>query len=645
MSLRILFVGLFICLATASPTCADIVCTPTNACDNATCTTTSGCKWNQTSECSGNLCLYYEHGHFIRSTAPVAGVCPPFHNLCSPLKICPNITIQCHFPNNSIIPAAGHFDVGEECPFSACHHKDIPTCCLTDGDCSPAGSCDSASCVSNSCVQTSTVTSPYCAAEFQTFSSSTGTLPCATLPLFFSTPVCTGQCTSFCTIRTNPTTDTTCDPNTQSSLLVDPVTLITVIYLGPNCTGTTVFDIPFGNCAITTTNDFDFMVNFCDSFTTTTTTTTSPTTTTTTSTTTLPSCVSLDFASPFAVLGASTVTNTGPTIITGDLGLYPGTSVTGAPVVTGSEFIADSEALNARHSLTTAITTLNALTCTTDLSTINLGGLTLIPGVYCYSSSAQLTGTLTLNGQGNPNATFVFQIGSTLTTAPSSVVRLVNGSSECNIYWVLGSSATLNTASSFLGNILAAVSITLDTGATIVGRALARTGAVTMDSNNITICETCGLINVTFPNTSTTSVTTNTSSVTSDTDADVEDADADDAGDADADDTTSEDADADDVTTSPSTDEVTENTTDLGGTNPNDPNGPFSQVWAAVIVISIFLAIIITAIILGRRDGKRREENETTSGERATDFGADIVIEVEDHMFANDFGKKAGKRE
>ena len=126
---------------------------------------------------------------------------------------------------------------------------------------------------------------------------------------------------------------------------------------------------------------------------------------------------------------------------------------------------------------------------TQNLTGQNLGGLTLTPGVYSFSSSAQLTGTLTLDAQGDPNALFVFQIGSTLTTASNSSVVFINGGQGNNTFWQVGSSATLGTGTAFTGNILALASITLTTGANIrCGRALARNGAVTQDHNNIDPC-------------------------------------------------------------------------------------------------------------------------------------------------------------
>lgn len=206
--------------------------------------------------------------------------------------------------------------------------------------------------------------------------------------------------------------------------------------------------------------------------------------------------IPLGTAQGFAILGGSTVTNTGATVITGDLGVSPGSSVTGFPpgIVNGTIHAADGVAAQAQSDLTTAYNTAAGLPCGVDLSGQDLGGLTLTPGVYCFTTSAALTGTLTLNFQGNPNAQFVFKVGSTLTTASaSSVVFINNGGLTCpaNLYWQIGSSATLGTGSSFAGNILALSSITLTTGANLAGRALARNGAVTLDTNNVSIAA-CG---------------------------------------------------------------------------------------------------------------------------------------------------------
>jgi hypothetical protein len=201
--------------------------------------------------------------------------------------------------------------------------------------------------------------------------------------------------------------------------------------------------------------------------------------------------ISLGTAQSFGVLAGSTVTNTGATSVTGNLGVSPGTSVTGFPpgVVTGGTIhLNDAVAAQAQSDVTTAYNAILGTACTVDLTGQDLGGLTLTPGVYCFSSSAQLTGTLTLNALGNANALFIFKIGSTLTTASSSTVQVINPGTNCNIFWQVGSSATLGTGTSFIGNILALTSITLTTGANVSGRVLARNGAVTMDSNNVAVC-------------------------------------------------------------------------------------------------------------------------------------------------------------
>jgi outer membrane autotransporter protein len=195
----------------------------------------------------------------------------------------------------------------------------------------------------------------------------------------------------------------------------------------------------------------------------------------------------------FGVLAGSTITNTGPSVIDGDIGVSPGAAVTGFPpgVVTAPGVIhaADAAALQAQADLSAAYLNLLSRPTTFDLTGQNLGGLTLIPGVYNFASSAQLTGLLTLNGLGNPNSVFIFNIGSTLTTASASVVSLINGAQGGNVFWRVGSSATLGTTTSFNGDILAQSSITLNTGAVIdCGAVWASSGAVTLDTNTITLC-------------------------------------------------------------------------------------------------------------------------------------------------------------
>jgi len=197
----------------------------------------------------------------------------------------------------------------------------------------------------------------------------------------------------------------------------------------------------------------------------------------------------LGAAGTFAILAGSTVTSTGPTRIVGDLGISPGTAVSGFPpglVSGGTIHAGDAVALLAHTDLSTAYNVLAAEPPTADLTGQDLGGKTLTPGVYHFSSSSQLTGTLTLDAQGDPNARFDFQIGSTLTTASGASVVLINAADGCNVDWQVGSSATLGTDTTFEGNILALTSITLETRANILsGRALAQNGAVTLDSNNV----------------------------------------------------------------------------------------------------------------------------------------------------------------
>jgi outer membrane autotransporter protein len=205
----------------------------------------------------------------------------------------------------------------------------------------------------------------------------------------------------------------------------------------------------------------------------------------------------LGTAEDFGVLAGTTVTNTGPSVIMGNVGVSPGIAIVGFPpgivVPPGTIHAGNAVAAQAQVDLTTAYNTLQGLPSQVDLTGQNLGGQVLLPAVYSFATSAQLTGVLTLNGQGNTASQFVFQIGSTLTTASNSAVLLINGANGNNVYWAVGSSATLGTNSVFAGNIVALTSITLNTGASITcGRALARNGAVTLDNNTITLCAPAG---------------------------------------------------------------------------------------------------------------------------------------------------------
>jgi autotransporter-associated beta strand protein len=198
--------------------------------------------------------------------------------------------------------------------------------------------------------------------------------------------------------------------------------------------------------------------------------------------------ISLGAAGNVAVLGSSTVTNAGSTTVIGNLALSsPGVSITGFPtgvIVAGSQYIGPGLANQAHADASAAYAQVAGETLTSDLSGENLGGMTLTPGVYHFATAAALTGTLILNTEGDPNAAFHFQIGTTLTTDPNSVVSLLNGNTV-NIFWQVGTSATIGVGSVFYGNILADQSITVNSGATINGRAMAINAAVTLSTNTI----------------------------------------------------------------------------------------------------------------------------------------------------------------
>lgn len=195
----------------------------------------------------------------------------------------------------------------------------------------------------------------------------------------------------------------------------------------------------------------------------------------------------LGSANTYGILAGSTVTCAGaPGQINADVGVWPGGTTTGFPpcTITGATHLGDAVAQTAQGDLTTAYNYLAGLACGTVVTPADLGGRTLAPGVYCAATSMGVTGTVTLDGQGDPNAVFVFQIGSTLTTGTISNVALIGGAQARNVWWQVGSSATLGTGTTFRGNIVALTSITLVDNATMLGRALARNGAVSLGTNN-----------------------------------------------------------------------------------------------------------------------------------------------------------------
>ena len=206
--------------------------------------------------------------------------------------------------------------------------------------------------------------------------------------------------------------------------------------------------------------------------------------------------VNLATVGPFVALGGSTVTNTDASVLNGALGVAPGTALVGfgAPaVVNGATHANDAVANQAQADLTTAYNAAagQPVAPENDLTGTDLGNRTLAAGAYRYTSSAQLTGPLVLDAENDPDAQFVFEIAAELTTAPGSSVVLVNGASPCNVFWQVGSSATLDTTTAFQGNLMALTSISLNNGASVTGRVLARNGQISL-INNVLDGSQCG---------------------------------------------------------------------------------------------------------------------------------------------------------
>ncbi len=204
--------------------------------------------------------------------------------------------------------------------------------------------------------------------------------------------------------------------------------------------------------------------------------------------------VLLGTAAPFVVLGGQAVTNTGPSVLGGDLGVSPGTSLTGFQFATvnGATHNNDGVAAQAQSDLTAAfdVAAAEPINIGGDLSTQDLGGMTLLAGAYTFSSDAQLTGTVTFDAQGDSNAQFVVKVGTQLTTASASSVALAGGANPCNIYWKVDT-AVLGTGTAFQGNILALTDVSLNNGASVMGRVLDRNGTVSLD-NNVLDGSMCG---------------------------------------------------------------------------------------------------------------------------------------------------------
>ncbi len=205
--------------------------------------------------------------------------------------------------------------------------------------------------------------------------------------------------------------------------------------------------------------------------------------------------VDLGMAASFGIIGSTAITNTGPSVVNGDMGITPNgrTSITGFPpgIVTGTIEAANARAAAARDDAVAAYNAAAASVVTTDKTGQDLGGQVLPEGVYGFSSSAGITGVLTLDGRGNPASMFIFKIGSTLTTATAASVVLINGARPCNVYFQVGSSATLGTGTDLVGNVLALTSITVNDGVAVNGGLYALNAAVTLINDRVTAPGDC----------------------------------------------------------------------------------------------------------------------------------------------------------